>query len=119
MTSYEKDVPSRPQQFSSRVLQIGIETIPILSATEILSHTPATAILMWIKVGQGNLAVHFRLAPRCLSWVKLRKTQYEQMFSGLPLIADIGVWHIRWRRNARSLHGPLRRRAPFGSKVHR
>ena len=64
------------------MLQIGIETIPILSATEILSHTPATAILMWIKVGQGNLAVHFRLAPRCLSWVK---TGPDDLGTRLPL----------------------------------
>src|SRR5260221_14389776 len=27
--------------------------------------------------------------------VKLRRTQYEHMFSGLPLIADIDVWHLR------------------------
>jgi hypothetical protein len=25
----------------------------------------------------------------CLRWVKLRRTQYEHMFSGLPVIADI------------------------------
>jgi hypothetical protein len=28
-------------------------------------------------------------------WVKLRKTQREHMVSGLPLIADIDVWHLR------------------------
>jgi hypothetical protein len=28
-------------------------------------------------------------AERCLSWVKLRRTQCEQMSSGLPLKADI------------------------------
>jgi hypothetical protein len=30
--------------------------------------------------------------------VKLRRTQSEQMSSGLPLMADIGVWPRRWRK---------------------
>jgi hypothetical protein len=33
-------------------------------------------------------------AAQCPKGVKLRRTQYEHMFSGLPLIADIGVWHL-------------------------
>src|SRR5712675_1943004 len=33
--------------------------------------------------------------PRLPIWVKLRRTQCEHMFSGLPPIADIDVWHLR------------------------
>jgi hypothetical protein len=31
-------------------------------------------------------------------WVKLRRTHCEQMSSGLPLKADIGVWHLAAKR---------------------
>jgi hypothetical protein len=37
----------------------------------------------------------------CSFRVKQRRTQYEHMFSGLPLIADIEVWHFRDAANAR------------------
>ena len=73
-----------PNSFPSRALQIGIETIPILSATEILSHTPATAILMWIKIRQDNLAVHFRFAPRCLSWVDAVEKSFALLITNSP-----------------------------------
>ncbi len=57
---------------------------------------------------------------QCLSWVKLRRTQYEHMFSGLPLITDIELWHFRYcgKMPERPL-GASCRHAPFGSKVQR
>jgi hypothetical protein len=32
---------------------------------------------------------------QCPVRVKLRRTQCEHMFSGLPPIADIDIWHLR------------------------
>jgi hypothetical protein len=55
-------------------------------------------------------------AVECPSWVKLRKTQREQMSSGLPLIADIdGFSDARDRQqNVDALQ-----RARQGKKVQR
>ena len=56
--------------------------------------------------------------------VKQRKTQREQMSSGLPLIADIdGFSHVRDRQQNVNALKPdkkvIRSRTPFGSKVQR
>jgi hypothetical protein len=49
--------------------------------------------------------------------VKLRRTQCEHMFSGLPVIADIGVWLMRWRQKRQIGPWASRPHAPFGSKA--
>jgi hypothetical protein len=78
-----------PNSFPSRVLQIGIETIPILSATEILSHTPATAILMWIKVGQRQFSGAFSPRSAMSQLGQKRRFDPQPVTSGLPQSTDI------------------------------
>src|SRR6202171_3580088 len=43
----------------------------------------------------GNRYVLPNATAPHLDSTKLRRTQCEHMFSGLPLIADIDVWHLR------------------------
>jgi hypothetical protein len=43
----------------------------------------------------GRAAAGMRISIDKRLWVKLRRTQCEHKFSGLLLIADIGVWHLR------------------------
>jgi hypothetical protein len=49
--------------------------------------------------------------------VKLRRTQCEHMFSGLPLIADIDFWHLRDAAKCQVAQWASCPRTPFGTKV--
>jgi hypothetical protein len=50
--------------------------------------------LIYLLFVLPNASILNELAGSLL-WVKLRKTQCEQMFSGVPLEADVDVWQLR------------------------